>query len=294
MDLRQLEYFQAVSRLKKITLAAEYLHVSQPSISVAIQKLEEELGVPLFNRNQKQLSLTSEGHIFLQRTDHILSSIQNAVLEMNDLKNVAKGTIKIGIPPIIGALLFPPIFTSFKKHYPLIELSIVEQGAVTIKNLLEEGELDLAILETSHLLSDLNSLPIITGKLLVCLPPHHPLSSLSIIPFSNLCNEEFILFPEGTHHRQIILNECARNNFSPHINLTTSQVETIRRLVSKGAGISFLFDALVGESDNIVARPLSDPIHLTYGLGWKKGKYLSLAAKTFIEFFTNSDTYSIL
>lgn len=288
MELRQLEYFQTVCRLKKITLAANYLHVSQPSITVAIKKLEEELSVMLFNRDQKQMTLTVEGSIFLQRTESILLSLQNAVQEMHDIKNIPTGRIKIGVPPMIGAYLFPPIFTSFKRLYPLIELSIVERGSVTITRQLEEGELDLAIFETSHQSSLLDSLPIITGELVVCLPHQHPLSEMPVIDFKDLQDEEFILFSEGTYHRKVILNECERNNFTPHIALTTSQLETIRRLVRTGAGISFLFDFLVKDSTDIVVRPLSDPIRLNYGLGWSKEKYLSDAAKTFIEFFSNS------
>lgn len=293
MELRQLEYFQTVCHLKKITLAAEYLHVSQPSITVAIKKLEEELDVILFNRDQRQMTLTVEGSIFLQRTESVLLNLQNAIQEIRNSKNIPKGKIKIGVPPMIGAHLFPPIFTNFKRQFPLIDLFIVEHGSITIKQQLEAGELDLAIFETSHQSPMLDSLSIITGELLVCLPHQHPLSKLSTIDFDDLRDEEFILFSEGTYHRQIILNECERHHFKPHICLTTSQLETIRRLVSKGAGISFLFDFLVSESTDMVVRPLSHPIHLNYGLGWNKEKYLSTAAQTFIEFFRNSKYFPI-
>ena len=293
MELRQLEYFQTVSRLKKITLAADHLYVSQPSITVAIQKLEDELGVLLFDRNQKLMTLTDEGRFFLQRAEHILLCVRNAVLEMNDFKNVPKGTIKIGIPPMIGAFLFPPMVTSFKKQYPLINLSIIERGSVVITNLLEQGDLDLAIFETSHQSPMLDSLPLITGELMVCLPRGHLLGDLPVIPFAKLRDEEFILFSEGTYHRQVILDECRRNNFSPRIVLTTSQLETIRSLVAKGADISLLFDFLVNKSSDITVRSLSDPIHLKYGLGWKKEKYLSKAAQTFIDFFTKQDNVQL-
>ena len=115
MELRQLEYFQMASRLKNITRAAERLNVSQPNITVAIKKLETELGIKLFDRSQKQLSLTPEGNIFLNRIELALRSIQDAVLEVNDYKQLQKGTIKIGIPSMIGAYLFPKIFSSFQQ-----------------------------------------------------------------------------------------------------------------------------------------------------------------------------------
>ncbi len=289
MDLRQLEYFQTVCRLKKLTLAAECLHVSQPAITVAIQKLEEELSVALFTRRQKQMVLTVEGTIFLQHANTILLSLENAIQEMHDIKHIPTGIVKIGVPPMIGAYIFPPIFTSFKKKFPFIELSVIENGSVTIKQAVEEGDLDLAIFETSHQSSVIDSLQIITGELLVCLPPQHPLSTRSALHFLDLRNEEFILFSEGTYHRQVILNECERNNFSPRIVLTTSQLETIRRLVSTGAGISFLFDFLVKGSTSINPLPLAEPIRLNYGLGWNNKKYLSTAAQTFIDFFKSND-----
>lgn len=287
MEIRQLKYFQAVSSFKKITLASEHLHVSQPSITVAIQKLEEELGVLLFDRSQKQMTLTEEGRIFLHNTEHILLSLKNAVLEMQDLKSTPKGTIKIGIPPMIGAYLFPPLFTSFKKAYPLINLSIVECGSLTIKKLLEDGKIDLAIFETSYQPSSLTSLPLLVGEILVCLPKEHPLSSRPSIDFKELKDEGMILFSEGTYHRQVILNECERNDFSPRIILTTSQLETIRRLVSVGAGISFLFDFLVKNGNEIATRRLFSPIILKYGLGWRTETYLPRPTKIFIDFVTS-------
>ena len=110
MELRQLEYFQMAAKLKNITRAAERLRVSQPNITVAIKKLEAELGIQLFDRSQKQLSLTPEGTIFLTRIELALRNIQDAILEVNDYKQLQKGTIKIGIPSMIGAYLFPRIF----------------------------------------------------------------------------------------------------------------------------------------------------------------------------------------
>ena len=94
MELKQLEYFQMTSRLKNITRAAKRLSVSQPNITVAIKKLEAELGIQLFERSQKQLSLTPEGAVFLNRIEQALRNIQDAVLEVNDYKQLQKGTIK--------------------------------------------------------------------------------------------------------------------------------------------------------------------------------------------------------
>ena len=149
MELRQLEYFQMASHLHNITRAAERLRVSQPNITVAIKKLEAELGIQLFDRSQKQLLLTPEGKIFLTRIELALRNIQDAVLEVNDDKQLQKGTIKIGIPPMMGAYLFPKIFSSFQKHYPHLDIFLQEEGSVSIREQLERDELDFGIIITS-------------------------------------------------------------------------------------------------------------------------------------------------
>ena len=118
MELRQLEYFQMASRLRNITRAAQRLRVSQPNITVAIKKLESELGVQLFDRSQKQLTLTPEGTVFLKRIEIALRNIEDAILEVNDYKQLQKGTIKIGIPPMMGAYLFPKVFSGFRHIHP--------------------------------------------------------------------------------------------------------------------------------------------------------------------------------
>ncbi len=284
MELRQLEYFQMVSRLNNITRAAERLHVAQPSITIAIQKLEDELGVLLFDRSQKQITLTAEGQVFLQHVDNILRSVQNAILEINDYKNLQKGSIKIGIPPMIGSFLFPEIFADFKKLYPNIELFMAEEGSLAIRKLLEEGELDLGIIIVSHTSPLLETLPITKGEILLCLPPDHPLSSFSSVSFGQLRQESFILLKEDTYHRQIIMEECKKHNFKPNIILSSSQIATILGLVTKGAGISFLLDVVARRNADITSLPLSEPLFIEIGLAWKKNKYLSKASRVFIEF----------
>jgi len=285
MELRQLEYFQMVSRLSSVTRAADRLHVAQPSVTVAIRKLEEELGVKLFDRSQKQLILTSEGQVYLQRVNDILSRVQDSVLEMNDYRTLQKGSIKIGLTPTIGAALFPYIFTKFQQAYPHLDVSIVEEGSLAVRSLLEQGELDIGVLIFSNMSPRLETVPITAGQIFVCLPSDHPFGKrYASIPFSELKDQPFILFKEDTYSRQLILEECAKHEFVPRIVFSSSQIETIMGLVEQGAGISFLLDAIVRKRSTIISRPLADPLFVRAGLAWNKERYLSNAAKTFIDF----------
>ena len=288
MDLRQLEYFQMTGRLKSISKAAEQLRVAQPSVSIAIQKLEEELGIRLFDCSQRQIQLTAEGLIFAQRVNDILTRVSDSVTEMKDLRLLQKGSIKIGIPPMIGAFLFPHIFSQFRKQYPFLELSAIEGGSLTVQKLIEQGKLDIGIITRSPGASSLELLPITTGQLLVCLPLDHPLTVLPQIPFERLRDQPFILLKEDTFIRQIILAECDKYTFKPQIIFSSSQIETLIGLVEQGIGISFLFDALTHKHPTIKSRPLLHPISHEIVLAWNPNRYLSNAARAFIEFMTGS------
>jgi DNA-binding transcriptional LysR family regulator len=286
MEIRQLEYFQMTCRLNSISKAAEQLHVAQPSVSIAIQKLEEELGVQLFHRTQRQITLTSEGHIFLQRVNRILTQIDDSINEMKDLQLHPKSAIKIGIPPMIGVLLFPKIFAQFRKQYPHIELSAVEGGSLSIQNLVEQNRIDIGIITQSKSSPLLKTLPITTGQIHVCLPLHHPLSSLPSIPFKQLQNQPFILLKEDTYNRKVVTEECKKHHFTPNIVFSSSQIETIISLVELDIGISFLFDNIAKKYPDIYSCPLSEPLDFQIVLAWNPNKYLTNAAKAFIDFMT--------
>lgn len=293
MELRQLEYFQTVCRFNNITRAAENLHVSQPSVTNAIKKLEAELGITLFDRNKKQISLTIEGKVFLERVNDILRRVEDAVIEMNDYKYLKKGTLKIGIPPMIGTYLFPHIFVNFKELYPQIDLVIYENGSLSTRRMIEKGELDLGIVIISDLSNQLDVLPISESEILVCLNRNHCLCNNTELKFEALKDEPVIMLKEGFYHRQKIMEYFKKYNINPNIVLSSNQLDTIKSLLINGVGISFLLKEIVQNDKEIVSLPLKDPINVTIGLAWKKDRYLSNAAKRFIEFITDSFIFSI-
>ena len=285
MELHQLEYFRMVSRLQHFSNAAERLHVSQPSVTVAIRKLEEELGVQLLDRSQKRIVLTPEGRLFLQRVEDILERFKDALVEMNDFRQLQRGSVRVGITPIMGAVLFPFAFAHFQKQFPRLDIIVMEEGSLAIRNRLEQGELDVGILIISDMPPRLQTVPITRGQILVCLPPDHPLGRHSEIPFQTLHDQPLILFREDTYSRKIILEECAKFGFTPHIVFSSNQIETIMELVKQGVGISFFIEEIVCRQTDILSRPLAEPLYLVAGLAWNKEKYLSRAAKMFIDSF---------
>lgn len=284
MELRQLEYFQMASRLKNITRAAERLKVSQPNITVAIKKLEAELGIQLFDRSQKQLSLTPEGEVFLNRIELALHNIQDAVLEVNDYKQLQKGTIKIGIPPMIGAFLFPKIFSSFQRLHPHLDIYLYEEGSMAIREQVERDELDFGIVIITDASPSLRLLPMSTCQLMACIPEDHPFAKKNSFSLSELVDTDLIMLKEGSYLRHVVLQLLKAESITPNIVLESNQVETVKGLVASGVGIAFLMDFVVRNTPGIKIIPLEKPVFVEVGLAWKKDRYISRAAQSFIDY----------
>lgn len=284
MDIRQLEYFREVATIKSITQSAQKLYVSQPTITVALQKLEQELDIALFDRNKKQFTLTKEGALFLEKVSDILNKLQAAVTEIREHKNLQKGYLRIGIPPLVGAGLFPAIITNFASIHALLNLDILEDGSRNIREYIKQDTLDVGIINLMNLTDDFFSIPISRQELLVCLHHEHPLAEYEEIDLQQLATEKLILFNETNYNRHLIMQEFLSQDIVPRVILSTSQIATMQSLVSKNLGICFLTREVIPPSSTMVARSLKKKLFLEFGLAWHKEKILSPAAKAFIEF----------
>lgn len=286
MEIRQIEYFYAISNTGSFTRAAENLHVAQPSITKAIHQLEAELGVLLFDRSQKKNALTYEGQAFYARAERILREMKEAVIEMNDFRNLQKGTIKMAIPPMIGAYLFPNIFTGFRQKFPALELLVFEEGSLSARAMLEREELDLGLVILPETSTVLQTRPMVQEEIMFCVNPEHPLATRKTISFEELRQEPFVMLKEDSYHRRLILEECEKRGFSPRIVFSSNQIQTIKGLVANGVGVSFLFSMAARDNSRLVCIPLAKPLKISIGLAWKRDKYLSKASQTLAEFIT--------
>lgn len=284
MELRQLKYFQMTSRLKNITHAAQRLKVSQPNITVAIKKLEAELNVQLFDRTQKQFIPTPEGTVFLKRIELALRNIEDAVLEVNDYKQLQKGTIKIGIPPMMGAYLFPKVFSGFRQLHPNLDVLLYEEGSVSIREKLESDELDFGIIIVPESTPNLNVLKMSRNQLMVCVAQDSLLATKSKIKPKDIADSDLIMMKEGAYLREVVQNKLSARRISPRTVLESSQIVTIKGLVAHKVGIAFLLDFICEDSADIKAIPFYTPIFVDIGLAWKKDRYVSNAAQAFIDF----------
>lgn len=286
VDIRQIEYFTEVAKHLSFTKAASTLHVSQPSISKAIQNLEAELGVPLFYRSSKQLELTDAGKAVLANAQHVLAAFKNLRSELTDLMELKKGEIRIGIPPIVGVEFFSKLISLYKEKYPYIEIKLTEVGTKKIRQGVEEGELDIGLICNLCAPNDqLESISILKDPLMLIVHRDHPLAALPSVEMSRLEKEDFIIYRKDFTLYDRIIEECSKNGFYPTIACESSQKDLIVEMVAAKVGIALLPKKICEKLQNekIVSIPFKhENLFLELGLTWKKNKYLSFAVREFI------------
>lgn len=288
MELRQLEFFLMVSKLNSFTRAAEQLYVSQPGVTSAIRSLEEELGIQLFDRSQKQVILTTEGRVFLNYVENVMRDISMTISGVNELKNLAKGTVRIGVPPLLAASLLPSLLFRFKSDYPSLELILVEEGSLSIQRSLEKNELDLGIVIEPQPSPALEIFPLTTQELTVCLNSGHALKHKASLALPELQEEQFILLKEDCLTRKAIMERFQHHQLTPRIFAESNHIQTIKGLVGCGAGISLLPSQTVAGDRQLLSLPLVPPLLIDIALLRPKDKYMSHAAQAFCNFIKNS------
>lgn len=290
MDIRQLKYFLEIAKHKSITKAAESLHVSQPALSKMMKGLEEELGIPLIIRSNKTSDITDAGLIVMEYAQKMLLLMDEMSTTLNDLTNLSRGQIHIGIPPIIGSLFFPKVLAKFHKTYPNVHINITEYGGARVVKSIEEGEFELgvAVLPVSE--KDFDLYPIVEEELKLLVHHDHPLADREMVHLHELKDEEFIFYSEEFALHQFVRDECINQGFEPKILYKSSQWDFMSEMVAANLGVTALPDSICHR----VLNPEIKIIKLRPVIPWKlavitkKGRYISYASRTFINFILSA------
>lgn len=240
MEMHQLRYVVAVARSGNFSRAAEKCHVSQPSLSQQIQKLEAELGERLFDRMKREARLTPPGEAFLRHAVTILEEVDAAKREATDARNLLGGTIRMGVLPTIAPYLLPAVMIEFTGKFPGVEIVVQEETTAGLIKQLLSYEIDFAL--ASHPIQDDRIVvrDLFPEELLLALPPGHPLTHKRAVSVADLKGERLIVMKEGHCLGDQVLGFCDRNDLRPKISFRSSQLETIQSLVRAGLGISLV------------------------------------------------------
>jgi LysR family hydrogen peroxide-inducible transcriptional activator len=287
MELHQLRYFVAVAQAGNFTRAAQRCHVSQPSLSQQIQKLERQLKHPLFHRLGRKAVLTDAGRLLLDRAVAILAGVDDAERRLRSGDEAQGARLAIGAIPTVAPFVLPPTLESFAKKAPQAELIVREDVTAQLLPAVVEGELDLALVALPLADPHLEMEELFTEPLLLALPPGHALAARKRVTVRDLASERFILLSEMHCLAEQVLNFCRAHECQPFIACKSAQITTIQQLIALGQGVSLLPEVArrCDGSGQVVYRTLTgDQPRRTIGVVWHKHYFHSpLAIKYLFE-----------
>ncbi len=270
MTLSEFRYIVAVAKELHFGRAAKKCFVSQPTLSVAVKKLEGELGVTLFERHQHEISITPVGEVIIKQAELILNETNNLKEISKQNKNELKGDLKLGVIYTIGPYLLPKLIPVINKQASELALIIEEDFTKNLTTKLKAGDIDIAILSNPFNESGITTEFLYKEPFQVALPVGHPLAKKKKLKASDLTNDTMLLLKAGNCFREQIVELCPScinplgTDKKMQQTLESSSIETIRQMVAAGVGITILpglsIETQTGLNSLLEYRPFSNPV----------------------------------
>lgn len=269
MNLRDLRYLLAVAEHEHFGRAAEACEVSQPTLSVQIRRLEESLGVALFER-------TSRAVVPTPACDQLIGHVRAAVAEMDAMFTVASslrdplaGRIRLGIIPTLAPYLLPLVFAPLRDALPMLEVEPWEDQTAALLKRLHAHELDAAVLATEVIGPDLESRVLFAEPFLAALPPEHPLARRDVVAEADLA-QDILVLADGHCLRDQALEACGRTG-ALNGTLRATSLSTLLNMVAAGYGTTLIPALAAGAAQDtgIVLRPLAARVGRTVRIAWR-------------------------
>lgn len=283
MTLTELRYVVTLARERHFGRAAERCHVSQPTLSVAVKKLEDELGIPLFERSKSSIRVTEVGQRIIEQAQRVLDQV-NVIKDMAlDGKNQLNSPLKVGAIYTIGPYLFPHLLPELRRAAPEMPLYIEENYTASLRQKLRHSELDAIIIALPFEEPEVLTLPLYDEPFVVLLPGDHPLAAEEQLTAEQLAKEQLLLLGPGHCFRDQVLESCPPlveavtrrvDTGSPALVTEGSSLETIRHMVASGLGITVLplsaATAMQYQEGILAVRPFAPPVPFrTVALAWR-------------------------
>ncbi len=284
MDFDQLRYFLSVAEQQNFTRAAEKLGISQPALSRSIQKLEEELGQPVFERKTRAVALTEAGILLQSRAQQVLAILRDTKAEITD--DGKSGRVRLGAIPTIAPYFLPEALRQFSTAFPKSVLVVQENTTDILLKNLTQGEIDLAVLALPVPARYLEVDELFEEELLLVLPTDHPLVERETIRLVDVEPYPFVLLDEAHCLSDNIISFCRQRSFQPVAVERTSQLAMVQELVSLSHGISMVpaMARQLDQSNRRVYRSISGkkPTR-TVAVVWNPYRFQSRLVKAFRE-----------
>lgn len=243
--IKQLRYICALAQAKHFGKAAEACFVSQSALSTAINELEQNLGVTLFERDSKHVMLTPIGSSLVERAQSILNEVDDFVFSAEQAQKDYQDSLRLGVIPTIAPFCLPKILNKLRQQSPNLKLLIREDLSSNLLNLLQQGELDLLLFALPYDTSGFETHELFDDKLVLCLPKQHALCEQQDVTLTEMLNQDILLLEDGHCLRDQTLSACSLNPKDISIPYQGTSLSTVVQMVANNIGITLLPDMAI-------------------------------------------------
>lgn len=272
MDGRGLRYFVEVVRQGGFTRAATVLNVTQPAISKMIRQLEDQLGVPLLVRGSRGIRLTDAGHVAYEHGVAILEGLGALKADVDALRGLTRGSLRLGMPPMVGGPFFPHVLQAFRQRHPDVVLSVIECGGKRIMDLILSGDVDIGVTMMPFDESQFDGLPFADQELALVVPRTRKWARCRRASLADLIDEPFVMLTEEFLTTDRFRETCRAIGFVPREVGHSGQWDFIVAMVEAGLGISVLPTSLTRalKAYRVRLLPIQPDIHRQLALIWRR------------------------
>lgn len=294
MNLRALQYLTALADLRHFSRAAERCHVSQPTLSTQIRKLEEELEVQLVERHPRQVMLTPVGEEIVGRARTLLSEMDAIRAIARRSRDPHSGTVRIGIFPTLAPYFLPHVVPRIRQSFPRLTLRLYEEKTEDVIHMLGEGRLDAGLLALPLTEDWLESRTLFEEPFVLAVPENHPLASKREVLMEDLADQELLLLEDGHCLREQALEVCQLTGAHEQLDFHATSMETLRHMVAANTGITLMpmlaIKPPLANTDNLVTRPFRQPgPKRTIAMVWRKSSALADFLQELADIFAAID-----
>ncbi|WP_324194033.1 LysR family transcriptional regulator [Nocardia blacklockiae] len=288
MPSDDLHWFLTLAELERVGAAADQLHLAQPTLSRMLARLEHRLGVRLFDRHGKRLTLNEFGRVYYEHARRAQAELDAAGRALADLANPTKGVVRLSFLHSFGARVVPDLVAGFRRGSGRITFSLRQDAAEVVTAHVLDGDADLGLVSPKPAVAGLGWRTLLRQRLALAVPPEHRLAARRQVRLAEVADAEFIAMPAGFGMRRILDDLCAAADFRPRVGLESTDLVTVAGLVAAGLGVAVLplEEAPVrGPAPGPVLIPLADPGAVRdAGLIWSAAAAPSDAVRQFRDF----------
>jgi DNA-binding transcriptional LysR family regulator len=287
MELTQLEFFKTVVEEGSFSKAAEHVYRTQPAVSIAIRRLEEEVGTPLLERSQKTPTLTEAGELLYDYAKRILALRDQALDVVAELRALERGRVRIGANESTSLYLLPHLILKYREEHPNIMVEIFRHVSERLPREVLDRNVDFALLAFEPVDSDLEHFPILRDELALIMYPEHPFAKRESVRVEDLGTEAFLAHNVKTASRYKVMEAFEQHHTPLNITMELATVETIKRFVQLRIGLAFVPRMCVSEElerGSLVTVPVDGLTYFrTLYVTYRRQTTLSPAAAAFLE-----------